>query len=108
MIATSRSSETVLILGARSDIALAIARSFAKTGAELILAARSASRLKEDTQDIKIRYSAKVATPSLIFLQLTVIPPSSMTSAHCRMSWCVRLDCLAIRQYLRNMQNQRV
>ena len=53
MMEAPRASETVLILGARSDIAIAIARSFAQSGADLILAARSASRLDADAQDLK-------------------------------------------------------
>jgi short-subunit dehydrogenase len=53
-------TQTVLILGARSDIAHAIARHFAKAGANLILAARSASRLEADAQDLRLRYGTRV------------------------------------------------
>jgi short-subunit dehydrogenase len=53
-------SKTVLILGARSDIALAVARSFAQDGADLILAARSPSRLYDDAQDLRVRYLVRV------------------------------------------------
>jgi decaprenylphospho-beta-D-erythro-pentofuranosid-2-ulose 2-reductase len=60
MMELPRASKTVLILGARSDIALAIARSFAKVGAHLILAARSASRLAADAQDLRVRHSVHV------------------------------------------------
>ena len=55
-----KARESVLILGARSEIALAIARSFAQAGADLILAARSVSRLEADAQDIRSRYRAQV------------------------------------------------
>jgi short-subunit dehydrogenase len=65
-----RASETVLILGARSDIALAIARRFARTGAHLILAARSASRLKPDAQDLRVRYNARVSIAEIDVLAI--------------------------------------
>jgi short-subunit dehydrogenase len=57
-----RAIGTVLILGARSDIALAIARFFAEAGADLILAARSASRLAADAQDLRVRHRVRVTT----------------------------------------------
>jgi len=48
----------VLILGANSDIARAIARAYAKAGRELILAARRHERLAADVVDLKVRYGA--------------------------------------------------
>ena len=60
MTETLRASQTVLILGARSDIALAIARHFAKAGANLILAARSASRLRPTRRILRVRYRTRV------------------------------------------------
>ena len=46
----------VLILGANSDIAHAIARAYAKAGRELILAARRHERLAADVVDLNMRY----------------------------------------------------
>ena len=46
----------VLILGANSDIARAIARAYAKAGRDLILAARRYERLEDDVVDLKLRY----------------------------------------------------
>lgn len=48
----------VLILGANSDIARAIARAYAKAGRELILAARRHERLAADVVDLKVRHGA--------------------------------------------------
>lgn len=47
----------VLILGATSDIARAIAHQFGQAGHDLYLAARNADRLEPDVQDLKIRYN---------------------------------------------------
>lgn len=60
-----QASELVLVIGARSDIALAIARTFARSGADLILAARSASRLEADATDLRVRYQVGVALVEL-------------------------------------------
>jgi len=49
----------VLILGARSDIARAIARHFAKSGFDLYLAARRHDELEGDVKDLHIRYGIK-------------------------------------------------
>jgi short-subunit dehydrogenase len=51
-------SETVLILGAKSDIARALAHHYAKAGHPLYLAARRAERLEAEVSDLKIRYGA--------------------------------------------------
>lgn len=53
-------SQTILILGAHSDIAKAIAHQHAKEGAILQLAARNSSRLEADAADMKIRYGVSV------------------------------------------------
>jgi len=50
----------VLILGARSDMARALALEFAKAGHPLMLAARDAARLSEDVTDLEVRFRAKV------------------------------------------------
>ena len=52
----------VLILGAHSDIARAIARSFARSGRPLILAARQPERLERDAQDLRLRHDVEVRT----------------------------------------------
>ena len=52
-------SQTVLILGAHSDIARAIARQYARQGYRLQLAARNPKRLEGDITDLKIRYDAE-------------------------------------------------
>ena len=49
--------ETLLLLGAKSDIGIAVAHKFAKEGFNIQLAARNAERLKEDCADINIRYN---------------------------------------------------
>ena len=52
--------ESVLILGAKSDIARAVAHCFARAGYDIILAARSSAELEDDARDLRIRYSIKV------------------------------------------------
>jgi decaprenylphospho-beta-D-erythro-pentofuranosid-2-ulose 2-reductase len=52
----------VLILGARSDIGRALARAYAATGAEVILAARRADTLGADLADLQVRYGGAVRT----------------------------------------------
>ncbi|MDE2228426.1 MAG: SDR family oxidoreductase [Alphaproteobacteria bacterium] len=47
---------TVLILGAASDMARAIARAYAKAGRAVILAARRHERLASDVADLGLRY----------------------------------------------------
>jgi len=50
----------VLIIGAKSDIAKATAKEFAKNGYELVLAGRAINELKEFKKDIEIRYQKGV------------------------------------------------
>ena len=52
--------ETVLILGALSDIAKSIAHEFGEKGYNLILAARKTNELKIQSEDLKIRYNIDV------------------------------------------------
>ncbi len=52
---------TVLILGAASDMAVAIARKFASEGYNLQLAARDAQRLNPLSSDLQIRYNIQSA-----------------------------------------------
>jgi decaprenylphospho-beta-D-erythro-pentofuranosid-2-ulose 2-reductase len=54
-------SQNALILGATSDMALAIARKFASNGFSLTLAARNVQRLEAMQADIQIRQKVKVA-----------------------------------------------
>ncbi len=51
---------SVLVLGAASDIGLAIAHEFARDKAHVILAARSPGRLETDAIDLRVRYGAEV------------------------------------------------
>ncbi|GAC1339338.1 MAG: SDR family oxidoreductase [Acetobacteraceae bacterium] len=46
----------VLVLGARSDIARAIARRYAKAGRTVVLGARNAASLDADRADLELRY----------------------------------------------------
>jgi len=58
----------VLIIGARSDIAKATAREYAKQGYDLYLAARNASELDEFVNDIRVRSQRMVKTLELDIL----------------------------------------
>lgn len=53
-------SGPVLILGAASGIARAVARSFAEAGHPIQLAARDVSRLQDDAADLRTRFGANV------------------------------------------------
>lgn len=53
-------SGPVLILGAASGIAQAVARSFAAEGHPIQLAARNVSRLEDDADDLRTRFGAEV------------------------------------------------
>ena len=61
----------VLILGANSDIARAIARAYAKTGRDLILAARRHERLAADIVDLKVRHGASARAIEFDALDVT-------------------------------------
>ena len=54
------SKGAVLILGARSDIAMAVAHRFAKAGYDIQLAARNSESLGADKSDIELRYQVAV------------------------------------------------
>lgn len=62
-------NKTILIIGAKSDISLAIAKKFASKGYDLQLAARSSSGLDVVVNDLKIRYEIKVSTYELDILK---------------------------------------
>jgi decaprenylphospho-beta-D-erythro-pentofuranosid-2-ulose 2-reductase len=53
---------TLLLLGATSDMAVAIARKFAAAGYDIQLAARSVSRLQPLQKDLTIRYAVHCTT----------------------------------------------
>ncbi|WP_341861982.1 SDR family oxidoreductase [Gymnodinialimonas sp. 57CJ19] len=53
-------SRPILILGAASDMARAVARSFAAEGHPIQLAARNVSRLAEDASDLRTRFGVEV------------------------------------------------
>lgn len=54
------STRPVLILGARSDMALAIAHCFAKAGHPIQLAARNAQSMTADRDDMALRYNVEI------------------------------------------------
>ena len=54
--------ENVLILGAASDMAVAIARKFAAEGYSITLAARNVEKLEALSSDLKVRFDANVST----------------------------------------------
>lgn len=58
----------ILIIGAKSDIAKAVARKYAKKGYNLYLAARKSSELEEFANDIKIRTQRDVKCVELDIL----------------------------------------
>ncbi len=53
-------SSNVLILGAASDIGIALAHEYAKAGKALVLAARNSARLATDAKDLRVRYGVAV------------------------------------------------
>lgn len=54
--------ESVLILGATSDMAVAVARKFASEGYSITLAGRNLERLADIEADLKVRFNAFVTT----------------------------------------------
>jgi short-subunit dehydrogenase len=54
--------QTVLVLGANSDIAFAVAGKYAQNKSVLILAGRNPEKLKEAAADLQIRFSVDVFT----------------------------------------------
>lgn len=54
------SKGAVLILGARSDIAMAVAHRFGKAGYDIQLAARNSESLGADKSDVELRYQVAV------------------------------------------------
>ena len=62
-------NKTILIIGAKSDIALAVAKKFASKGFNLQLAARNSSELGVIVSDLKIRYKINVSNYELDILK---------------------------------------
>jgi decaprenylphospho-beta-D-erythro-pentofuranosid-2-ulose 2-reductase len=60
MTDSQQGKEPVLILGAASDIARALARAYAAEGHPLYLAARNPDRLTADAEDLRIRWGIPV------------------------------------------------
>ena len=55
------SGDTILILGARSDIAMAVAHRFAKAGYDIQLASRNVKNLADNKSDLELRYDISVS-----------------------------------------------
>jgi len=62
-------NKTILIIGAKSDIAVAVAHKFASEGYNLQLAARSSLELDAVVSDLKIRYEIDVSAYELDILK---------------------------------------
>jgi decaprenylphospho-beta-D-erythro-pentofuranosid-2-ulose 2-reductase len=78
----------VLILGAASDMARAIARSFAAEGHAIQLAARNVERLEADRADLVTRYGVEVTLHEFDALDLdghAVSSPACPTCPHRRL-----------------------
>lgn len=63
--------QSVLILGARSDIGIAVAHTFASLGYSIQLAARNANTLEENRSDLELRYSVDVTSHEFDALDTT-------------------------------------
>lgn len=61
---------TLLVLGARSDIARAVATRFARQGFAIQLAARNAAKLADDKADLELRFGVRVELHELDALDL--------------------------------------
>lgn len=64
-------TQSVLIIGARSDIGIAAARAFAAKGYAVQLAARNAPALADDRKDLIARYGAQVSLHEVDALDLS-------------------------------------
>jgi len=67
-------NKTILIIGAKSDIALAVAHKFASEGYNLQLAARNSSELDIVSKDLQIRYEVDISTYELDILKYESFP----------------------------------
>jgi len=66
----NRNAKTILILGATSTIAKALAAEFASRGYHLILAARDALELDRSASDLRLRYGINARTIPFDILQI--------------------------------------
>tara|TARA_Y200000002_G_C22681061_1_gene664113 strand:- start:734 stop:1474 length:741 start_codon:yes stop_codon:yes gene_type:complete len=64
-------SKSILIIGAKSDVAIAVAYKFAQNGFDLLLAGREISELQEQCSDIEIRFDVSVKKFELDILNYT-------------------------------------
>ena len=62
-------NKTILIIGAKSDIAFAVAKKFASEGYNLQLASRNSLKLERLVSDLKIRYEINVSNYELDILK---------------------------------------
>ncbi|TCO86916.1 short-subunit dehydrogenase [Chthoniobacter flavus] len=68
--------QNVLIIGATSAIAQAVARQFAERGANLVLWARSAEKMGIVASDLRTRYQAKVVIEAFDFVDFSHHAPA--------------------------------
>lgn len=66
--------KTILIIGGKSDIALAVAHKFASEGYNLQLAARNVSELDIVSKDLQIKYEIEVSSYELDILEYESFP----------------------------------
>jgi decaprenylphospho-beta-D-erythro-pentofuranosid-2-ulose 2-reductase len=64
----------VTVFGATSDIAVCVARGYARAGARLVLVGRDLQRLDAHAADLRIRGAAAVVCQQADFAQLTELP----------------------------------
>lgn len=67
-------NKTILIIGAKSDIALAVAKKFATEGYDIQLAARNSSELDLVINDLRIRYDINVSSYEMDILRYDTFP----------------------------------
>lgn len=68
-------AQSVLIIGASSDIGRAIAAEFARHGHDLVLTARDPSQLAKDAEDLRLRHRVAVAVHRLDVLEADTLGP---------------------------------
>lgn len=67
---TKQSAGLALILGASSDVAQALARTYAREGYDIILAARTPAPLEDDAADVRVRFKREVTLTALDVLDI--------------------------------------
>lgn len=71
--------DTVLIVGAGSDIGRAIAHDFARAGHPLVLTARRLPELEQDAEDLRLRHGKAVSTHMLDILDAAAVADFAAT-----------------------------